>query len=84
MSAVSSSPYGKGTVFEESQLPLTLWLQAIHLTVSSKKGISSHRLPCVLGIAYKSAWFPTHRIRECMRDGGLAQFCGNGGAVEVE
>ncbi len=30
-----------GTIFEESKLPLHIWLQAIHLMVSSKKGVSS-------------------------------------------
>ncbi len=74
----------KGTIFEESHLPLHLWLQAIHLMVSSKKGISSHQLHRVLGITYKSAWFLTHRIRECMRSGELAPMGGNGGAVEVD
>jgi hypothetical protein len=61
-----------------------LWLQAIHLMVSSKKGISSHQLHRVIGISYKSAWFLTHRIRECMREGALAGFGGNGGIVEVD
>ena len=74
----------KGTIFEESHLPLHLWLQAIHLMVSSKKGISSHQLHRVLGITYKSAWFLTHRIRECMRSGDLAPMGGNGGAVEAD
>jgi len=74
----------KGTIFEESHIDLHLWLQAIHLMVSSKKGISSHQMHRVLGITYKSAWFLTNRIRECMRDGDLAPFGGNGGAVEVD
>lgn len=74
----------KGTIFEESHLPLHLWLQAIHLMVSSKKGISSHQLHRVLGITYKSAWFLTHRIRECMRSGDLAPFGSGGGTVEVD
>ena len=74
----------KGTIFEESHLPLHLWLQAIHLMVSSKKGISSHQLHRVLGITYKSAWFLTHRIRECMRSGALAPFGSDGGTVEVD
>ena len=74
----------KGTIFEESHLPLHLWLQAIHLMVSSKKGISSHHLHRVLGITYKSAWFLTHRIRECMRDGALAGFGNGGGVVELD
>ena len=74
----------KGTIFEESHIALHLWLQAIHLMVSSKKGISSHQMHRVLGITYKSAWFLTHRIRECMREGALAPFGGNGGTVEVD
>ncbi|GGL60752.1 DDE transposase [Wenxinia marina] len=74
----------KGTIFEESHLPLHLWLQAIHLMVSSKKGISSHQMHRVLGITYKSAWFLTHRIRECMRSGDFAPMGGNGGTVEVD
>lgn len=74
----------KGTLFKESHLPLHLWLQAIHLMVSSKKDISSHQLHRVLGITYKSASFLTHRIRECMRDGALAPFGSNGGTVVVD
>jgi transposase-like protein len=74
----------KGTIFEESHLPLHLWLQAIHLMVSSKKGISSHQLHRVLGITYKSAWFLTHRIRECMRQGDFTPFGSGGGTVEVD
>jgi len=74
----------KGTIFEESHLPLHLWLQAIHLMVSSKKGISSHQLHRVLEVTYKTAWFMTHRIREAMRDGDLAPFGSGGGVVEVD
>ena len=73
-----------GTVFEASKVPLFKWLQAVTLMVSSKKGISSHQLHRVLGITYKSAWFLTHRIRECMRSGEFAPMGGNGGAVEVD
>lgn len=74
----------KGTIFEESHIEMHKWLQAIHLMVSSKKGISSQQLHRVLEITYKSAWFLTHRIRECMRDGALAPFGDNGGTVEVD
>ena len=74
-----------GTVFEHARLPLTKMLQAVHLIVSSKKGISAHQLHRVLEITYKSAWFLSHRIREAMRSGDLAApFGGNGGAVEVD
>ncbi len=74
-----------GTVFEHARLPLYKMLQAVHLMVSSKKGISAHQLSRVLEVQYKSAWFLAHRIREAMRSGDLAQpFGGNGGAVEVD
>lgn len=73
-----------GTVFEHARMPLFKMLQAVHLLVSSKKGISAHQLSRVLEVEYKSAWFLAHRIREAMRSGDLAPFGGNGGIVEVD
>lgn len=73
-----------GTIFEESHIPLHKWLQAIHLMVSSKKGISSHQLHRVLEITHKSAWFMSHRIREAMRSDGVVNFGNGGGVVEVD
>ena len=73
-----------GTIFEESKLPMTKWLQAIYLMVSSKKGVSAHQLHRTLETTYKTAWFLAHRIREAMRDGELAPFGGGGGIVEID
>ena len=73
-----------GTVFEHARMPLHKMLQAVHLMVSSKKGISAHQLSRILEVQYKSAWFLTHRIREAMRSGDLAPFGGNGTMVEVD
>lgn len=73
-----------GTIFEESKLPMTKWLQAIYLMSASKKGVSAHQLHRTLEVTYKTAWFLAHRIREAMRDGELAPFGGNGGIVEVD
>lgn len=73
-----------GTIFEDSHAPLHKWFQAIHLMVSSKKGISSHQLHRVLEVQYNTAWFMSHRIREAMRAGGLAPMGGGGGFVEVD
>jgi len=73
-----------GTIFEDSHIALHLWLQAIHLMCSSKKGISSNQLHRVLGITLKSAWFMSHRIREAMRDDGSVNFGSGGGVVEVD
>jgi transposase-like protein len=73
-----------GTIFEESKLPMTKWLQAIFLMVSSKKGVSAHQLHRTLETTYKTAWFLAHRIREAMRDGELAPFGGGDGVVEAD
>ncbi|NCQ25011.1 MAG: IS1595 family transposase [Rhodobacteraceae bacterium CG17_big_fil_post_rev_8_21_14_2_50_63_15] len=74
----------KGTIFEESHIEMHKWLQAIHLMVSSKKGISSHQLHRVLEITHKSAWFMSHRIREAMRSDSTVDFGAGGGVVEVD
>src|SRR3990167_287936 len=55
-----------GTIFEDSHIPLSKWLMAIHLLCASKKGMSAHQLHRMLGITYKSAWFMAHRIRYAM------------------
>jgi transposase-like protein len=56
-----------GTIFEASHIPMRIWLQAIYLVASSKKGVSSNQLHRALGVTLKSAWFMSHRIREAMR-----------------
>src|SRR5690348_5063437 len=53
-----------GTVFEISHILLRIWLQVVHLMVSSKKGISSNQLARTLGITLKAAWFVSMRLRE--------------------
>jgi len=73
-----------GTIFEESKLPLTKWLQAIFLMTASKKGVSAHQLHRTLEVTYKTAWFLAHRVREAMRTGELAPFGSGGGMVEVD
>jgi transposase-like protein len=73
-----------GTILESSHVPLTKWLQAIHLMCCSKKGISSHQLHRLLGVTLKTAWFMSHRIREAMRDGKLGPLGGFGHAVEAD
>lgn len=58
-----------GTIFESSHVKLRIWLQAILLIASSKKGISANQLHRTLGVTLKTAWFMGHRIREAMREG---------------
>jgi transposase-like protein len=73
-----------GTMFESSHVKLNLWLQAVYLMCSSKKGISSHQLMRVLDVQYKTAWFMTHRIREAMASGKLLPMGSEGAVVEVD
>jgi transposase-like protein len=73
-----------GTIFEDSHLPLHLWLQAAFLMCSSKKGVSSNQLHRTLGCTLKTAWFMSHRLREAMAQGRLNPFGSTGGAVEAD
>jgi transposase-like protein len=73
-----------GTVFESSHVPLRLWLQAVHLMASSKKGISSNQLHRTLGVTLKTAWFMAHRVREAMRVLGMEPMGGAGKVVEID
>ena len=73
-----------GTIFESSHLALHLWLQAIYLLCSSKKGISTRQLQRTLGVGMKTAWFLGHRIREAMKDNILPPLGGTGATVEVD
>lgn len=73
-----------GTAMERSHIALHKWLMGFYLMTSSKKGVSSHQLHRALKVDYKSAWFMSHRIRECMRDGSLVSLGGGGGIVEAD
>lgn len=55
-----------GTVYENSKIPLNVWLYADHLLCGSKKRISGHQLAGMLGVSYKTAWFMARRIRATM------------------
>jgi transposase-like protein len=74
----------KGTVFEDSPIPLTLWFQAAYLMCSSKKGVSSNQLHRTLGVTLQTAWFMSHRLREAMRTGSLSPLGGAGAVVEID
>jgi len=73
-----------GTIFEDSKVPMRLWLQAMYLVAGSKKGISSNQLHRILGVTLKTAWFMSHRIREAMRDANMDLFGGDGGEVQAD
>ncbi|MHB1220353.1 MAG: IS1595 family transposase [Alphaproteobacteria bacterium] len=74
-----------GTIFEDSPLPLGKWVLAIHLMCSSKKGVSANQIKRELGVAYQTAWFLCHRIREAMKQDPLKGLLGaNNGVVEID
>ena len=72
------------TPMERSHIALHKWVQGFAMMCSSKKGVSSHQLHRTLDITYRSAWFMAHRIRECMRTGGLGPLGGEGKVVEAD
>jgi hypothetical protein len=75
----------KGTIFEDSHLPLRMWLQAIHLLCASKKGISTRQLQRMLNCGMKTAWHLSHRIREMMKPTDfLTPLGGEGKTVEAD
>ena len=70
-----------GTVFEQSHLPVSKWLMALHLLCSSKKGMSAHQFHRMLGVTYRAAWFMAHRLRHAMAD---TEWFPMSGTIEVD
>jgi transposase-like protein len=73
-----------GTLFEDSHLPLHLWLQVIHLFCCSKKGIATRQIQRMLNCSMKTAWFLGHRIRLAMDPGYTGPMGGKGKTVEID
>jgi transposase-like protein len=61
-----------GTIFHDSHLPLNKWFAAIYLMCESRKGISANQLKRTLNVAYKTAWYLCHRIREAVKNADTA------------
>ena len=66
----------KGTIFEESRLPLRKWFVAAWLVTSHRKGIPSTELAREIGVTQPTAWFMLGRLREVVN-----QMNGYGGPV---
>ncbi len=65
-----------GTIFEDSHIPLNVWLAAIYEMNAAKNGVSAHELHRKLDITYKTAWFMCHRIRFAMSEKPLGKLLG--------
>ena len=73
----------KGTIFEESRLPLRKWFVAAWLMAAHRKGIPSTQLAREIGVTQKTAWFMLSRLREVM--GHMEQYSGPmSGEVEID
>jgi transposase-like protein len=73
-----------GTIFHDSHLPLRKWFIAIYLLSESKKGMSALQLKRVLGVAYKTAWYLCHRIREAVKEADTTLLGLESGFVECD
>jgi transposase-like protein len=55
-----------GTIFHDTHLDLEKWFMAVALMVNAKKGLSALQLKRDIKVAYKTAWYLSHRIRKAM------------------
>lgn len=70
-----------GTVFASTKLPLRLWVYAIFIFLSHKRGISSCQLAKDLGVTQKTAWSMLHKIRMFMESQNKQPLSGD---VEID
>jgi len=57
----------RGTIFQDSHLPLTTWFLAMWHITSQKNGVSALGLQRTLGLgSYKTAWALLHKLRRAM------------------
>jgi transposase-like protein len=73
-----------GTIFGDTHLDLEKWFIAAALMVNAKKGVSAKQLQRDLGIAYKTAWYLSHRIRQAMALIEMADQTPLAGGVEID
>lgn len=59
----------RGTIFEKSSTPLTVWFEAMYLFSISKNGVSAKEMQRHFGVTYKCAWRMASQIRNLMQQG---------------
>jgi transposase-like protein len=71
-----------GTIFENTNVDLTIWFKVIYLMLVSKKGISALQVQRMMGLgSYRTAWSMCHRIRVALGKRDFQQLVG---FVEVD
>jgi transposase-like protein len=73
-----------GTVMERSKIALTVWLDVARDLASAKNLMSALEVSRKHEIAYSSAWFMVHRLREAMLPQAEGKIGGPGHIVEVD
>jgi transposase-like protein len=66
-----------GTVFHGSKVPLRTWLFVFFEMCCNKNGIAAREIARKYGVAPKTAWFMTQRIREAMMCDSTGKLSGN-------
>lgn len=56
----------KGTIFENTRLPLPKFFEIMFLMNNAKMGISAAEISRAVGVKYQTAWYVCHRIRCAM------------------
>jgi transposase-like protein len=73
----------KGTIFEDSKIPLKTWLVVMYRMCSSKKSVSARQIEREFGLSHRAAWFMCHRIRWAMTNKKPPQLSGDVEADET-
>jgi transposase-like protein len=66
-----------GTVFHGSKVSLRIWLFVFFEMCANKNGIAAREIARKYGVAPKTAWLMTQRIREAMMNDSSGKFSGN-------
>jgi len=65
-----------GTIFHGSKVPVRLWIFVFFEMCANKNGIAAREIERKYGVAPKTAWFMTQRIREAMKSRGAPLMTG--------
>ncbi len=57
-----------GTLFQSTQLALTVWFMAIYLISQAKTNVSALALKRLLGVSYPTAWLVQHKLMQTMAE----------------
>ena len=66
-----------GTIFHGSKVPLKTWIFVFFEMCANKNGIAAREIARKYGVAPKTAWFMTQRIREAMVNDSSGKLSGN-------